>query len=220
MGAKVVPLPVSLRLEDVLRFLGYPAGVQPKGRSLARLEELLPEARALVRAQGSYVLVPTERAQSLGLEPLDAVGLVIGAVTAGHELERRASEWLQTGDALGALLLDAAGSAAAEEAADRLGGMAVAKLSNGHVPDEHDPAARISCRISPGYGRWKLSAQRALLAFLPQAELGIELLPSLLMLPRKSISFAMWLGADARPLAGLSGCAHCALQECRYRRRP
>lgn len=218
MSAQVVPLSVSLRREDVLHFLGYPAGFRPRARSLERLEEVLREARALVRARGSYLLLPTDRAPGLGLEPLEAAGLVVGLVTAGCELEQQASAWLRAGDTLGALLLDAAGSAAAEEAANRLGALAVGQLA-GRVPDEQDSAARLSCRISPGYGRWKLSAQEALLGLLPSSEMGVELTPTLLMLPRKSISFAMWLGADARPLAGLSGCAHCELPDCRYARK-
>ena len=41
-----------------------------------------------------------------------------------------------------------------------------------------------------------------------------------MMVPRKSISFAMWLGARERPAAGLAGCIRCTLEHCRYRRVP
>jgi len=75
----------------------------------------------------------------------------------------------------------------------------------------------LQCRLSPGYGRWSLQSQPSLFALLPHAELGIELLPSMLMVPRKSISFAMWLGATVRPTTGLAGCPSCGLERCRYR---
>ena len=79
-------------------------------------------------------------------------------------------------------------------------------------------ASPLPCRISPGYGRWPLTAQTNVFDRLPHEQLGVELLPSLLMVPRKSISFAMWIGAEARPTAGLSGCHHCNLDHCQYRR--
>lgn len=213
------PLPLQVRLErdEVRRLLGYPALRQPAAQVDARLESVLAEARALVQARGAWRSVPLEDCAELQLEPIPCEGLVIGLVTVGPALEARASECLRAGDALGALLFDAAGSAAVEEAADRLGAAVVADLAGGLGPGGW-PAARLSCRVSPGYGRWRLAAQPALFARLPHVQLGIELLPSLLMRPSKSISFAMWLGADRRPLAGLSGCARCELEECRYRR--
>jgi len=72
--------------------------------------------------------------------------------------------------------------------------------------------------VSPGYGSWGIHSQKALFDRLPHHRIGVDLLPTMLMTPRKSISFAMWLGADRRPLAGLSGCARCGLVECRYRK--
>jgi hypothetical protein len=120
---------------------------------------------------------------------------------------------IRDGDTVGALLLDAMGSAAVEEAADRLGAI----ITGVEVPPDYDAPA-VSCRISPGYGLWPLEAQGPLFGHLPHAAIGVTLRPSLLMEPRKSISFAMWLGADARPIAGLSGCDRCLLTTCRYRR--
>ena len=111
-----------------------------------------------------------------------------------------------------ALLLDATGSALCEQAADELGALAV-----GDPLTEGAPA--LSCRISPGYGRWHLQSQRELFELLPHRELGVELTPSCLMVPCKSVSFAMWLGADGAPVPGLSGCGHCLLDRCAFRIR-
>ncbi|MBI2213779.1 MAG: hypothetical protein HYU52_09040 [Acidobacteria bacterium] len=219
VAGRIVPLPLTIDRDDVLHFLGYPGGQKPYGRVAALLGDMLRYARRVVRAHGVFELLPPSSASDLGLAPVEATRLVAGLVTIGDRLEARASELLRAGAVTEALLLDAAGSAAAEEAADRLGALLAgdAGSSEGGV-DGPGRANRVSCRISPGYGKWPITSQRALFELLPHEELGVTLLPTMLMAPRKSISFAMWLGADARPLAGLSGCAHCELESCRYRR--
>ncbi len=224
---------LSLPREDVLHFLGYPTGREPQPRVAALLDDCLTEARSLVHGHGLWTTLPVEAATEIGLSPVAASGLVIGLVTAGAAIVAAASTRMERGDATGALILDACGGAAAEEAADRISAAIIAAMggvsgSDGaRTPARRDPAtsdaapsraAAISCRISPGYGRWPLTSQAALFARLPHREIGVHLEHSLLMVPRKSVSFAMWLGADARPLAGLSGCARCELESCRYRR--
>lgn len=217
---------VALRRDDVLHFLGYPVGRRPAPGIEQLLDAAIEEARGLSAPRAAWRRLPIEAAPAVELDPVPAEGLVVGLVTAGRAIEDRAAERLAGGDATGALLLDAAGSAAVEEAADRASAAIVAELGGGDpdsallADDRAGGGGHVSCRISPGYGRWRLSAQRALFGWLPHRELGIELGESLLMTPRKSVSFAMWVGADARPLSGLSGCARCELETCRYRREP
>jgi hypothetical protein len=237
-AARVIRLPVLIRREDVLHFLGYPENRNPPQRVEARIKPALAEARELAAARGTYRHLRVDSAASVELEPIEAAALVVGLVTVGDRIEARVAEYLREGDTTSAVILDAAGSAAGEEAADHLGAL----IANDEPDTGTDgktrvsphigpsapgvPAAArsgppfpVSCRISPGYGGWPLSAQRALFDLLPHERLGVSLLPSLLMVPRKSISFAMWLGADARPIAGLSGCVRCRLEVCRYRRQ-
>ncbi len=213
----VVALPVTIERDDVLHFLGYPEGQRPFGRIAGLLTETLREARRLVRPRGVFELLQPQQAADLGLDVLDATRLVAGLVTIGDGVESRSTELLRSGAVTEALLLDAAGSAAAEEAADRLGALVAGDGGDG-LSQAVSRADHVSCRISPGYGAWPITAQRALFDRLPHAAIGVELMPTMLMLPRKSISFAMWLGADARPITGLSGCARCALENCRYRK--
>ncbi len=207
--SRIVQLELALQRDEVVRFLDYPAGHQPPTRIERLLAEVLREACQLANGRGCFSLLPASQAPELGLEDPGAEGLVLGLVTAGPALERRAHELAQQGQLTRALLLDAAGSAAAEETADRLSALVTA---------EEGQAS--SCRISPGYGSWPLQAQPSIFARLPAAELGVELSPSLMMLPRKSISFALWLGAGQRPARGLAGCSRCQLAHCRYRRAP
>lgn len=219
---------LSLPRTDVLHFLGYPEGRAPQPRVAELIDDCLAAARRLVRGRGVWTTLAVEDAAEVGLTPIAASGLVIGLVTAGAAIVEAASDRMARGDATAALVLDACGSAAAEEAADRISAAIVATLGGmdfgekGDTPSKAGPdrAAAISCRISPGYGKWALTSQEALFARLPHREIGVHLDHSLLMVPRKSVSFAMWLGADARPLAGLSGCARCELESCRYRRAP
>jgi cobalamin-dependent methionine synthase I len=210
-------LATEVRREEVLRFLGYPAGQRPAPRVEAALADALAAARSLVAARGVYRRFPAVSAPDAGLSlrrgDLPVAVLVLGLVTAGAELERRGAELARLGRTAEALLLDAAGSAAAEEAADRLCALVV-----GAAP-EPGTSERLACRFSPGYGDWPLAAQRLLFDLLPCAEVGVELLPSMMMRPRKSVSFGMWLGPDGRPVPGLSGCGHCLLERCAFRIR-
>ena len=57
-----LPLAVGLRREEVLRFLGYPAGREPTARVVAALDAALDTARAQVEARGVYRRLPAFRA--------------------------------------------------------------------------------------------------------------------------------------------------------------
>ena len=209
----LITLAVALDDDEVARFLGYPAGRRPEGRMAALFAEALSQARRLVRARGAFRSLAPARAEEVGLETVDAERLVVGLVTAGSEIEERASTLLGEGDSTLALLLDAAGSAAAEEAADRL-----SAIVTGEKNGSRAAAARVGCRVSPGYGPWKLESQRQLFRALPHVEVGVSLTESLLMVPRKSISFAMWLGERGQPRKAFGGCESCGLETCRHRR--
>jgi hypothetical protein len=206
----VSPLRLSIRKSDVLHFLGYPKGRHPAPRLEPLLVEALREARRLAAGRGAFRTLPVAAAAEVGLEPERADGLVVGLVTVGAAIEQRVTELLGRGEDSRALLLDAAGSAAAEEAAQR--------LSLQVVGGKTGAGADVGCRISPGYGRWPLTAQKALFARLPHEALGVSLNLSMMMVPRKSISFALWMGAPAAPRSGLSACDTCRLPHCRYRR--
>lgn len=183
----------------MLPFLEYPEGRGPSQRLRAQLSEAITSGEQLARPLGSWVRLPPERAPEVGLPERLAEALILGLVTLGPALEEEVSRLSSAGQLTRALLLDAVGSAAAEATADAL---------TLHLLGEP------SCRVSPGYGDWPLERQAELFALLPDT-LGVDLRPSMLMLPRKSVSFALLPGAN-QPLR--SGCASCALLTCRMRR--
>ena len=121
---------VPLLRGDVLHFLGYRGRGTPAPRTEEALQSALEEARRLVVPRGVHRVVPSECAGELRLKARARPCLALGLVTVGPGLEERVSELLERGEHTQALLLDAAGSAAAEEAADELerrihGGVAV-----------------------------------------------------------------------------------------------
>ena len=76
----------------------------------------------------------------------------------------------------------------------------------------------MQARISPGYGRWAIEGQPRLLALLPARELGITLTEGLMMVPRKSVSFATRVGADDGVAPrDRRRCCRCELLSCPYR---
>ena len=225
--SSVDDLPLLLPLAEVWRYLSYPEGQTPPERTEERIARELETARRWMRARGLYRVDPPEEAALIGLppivdaardDPLDSrpAAVALGLVTIGPVLEEMVRHRLAADDALGALILDAIGSAAAEEAADRL----CARVCAATAPsaDDAEVGTFSGCRLSSGYGEWPIEAQRKVFARLPHDEIDVHLLSSMLMVPRKSISFALWLGADGRPRTDLGGCARCPNRTCRHRR--
>lgn len=212
-----VALPVEIRRADVLHFLGYRGQGIPSARVAEALGLVLQEARSRVKAQGVRVTVSPDQIAVLGLAPVPRASLALGIVTIGADLEREVSSLLSKSETTRALLLDAAGSAAAEEAADLMEGC----IRAGVVTHTAGRATGRSRRFSPGYGRWPVTAQRAVFAVLSADRIGVRLLPSCLMSPRKSVSFAVWLGPGDDPDAPLEcrsrRCADCDMTTCPYR---
>jgi len=209
-SAQVVELNVAVDLRELHRNLGYGRSGTPRERTSRRIEELWPRATELLRPRGGYVVVDGGVAAEVGMpEPSETVGL--GLCTIGAALEDASRECSDREEMLDALLLDAFGSAAAEAAADALNlHLCEHAAANGWY------AAR---RISPGYGRWDVRCQRDLLARLPADALGISLTDGMMMVPRKSVSFAVRYRDTPGAPEEWKRCAQCSLEQCRYRRQ-
>ena len=214
MSPSLLHLAPPVERGSVLRCLDYPPDREPPARIADLLEEAMTAARGLVLARGAWRVLEPSDCGSVGLAPIEARGLVVGLVTLGSALEARVAELQAAGALTRALLLDACGSAAAEEAADLLSAALLERL--GLAAPSGAPPGTPGCRLSPGYGGWSLEHQPALLGLLEAPALGVSLTPGLMMQPRKSISFALWLGAAQRPVEGLAGCTACGLRRCRY----
>jgi len=208
----VLDLRIEVALEETRRFLGYPRGKVGPERTEERLAALWAPAQALLTPRGAWSLVGRAEAATMGMpDPTDEVGVAV--CTVGENLEAEAARCVESGALLDALLYEAIGSAAAEAAADAL------NLRLCTVATVRGLEA--TPRISPGYGGWDTAGQWALLALLPIADLGISLTSGAMMMPRKSVSFAVSLAPPGRLVVhGASRCARCGLLRCRHRLAP
>lgn len=204
----VIELPIRLEPEDLLRYMGYKGGRRPSSRVEARMSELWPGILRGLRPRGAFRIVTGKEAAAAGMPgPAEKVGL--GLVTIGPALEDEARKSGEEGAPLDALILDAAGSAAAEAAADALNAELCKEAGRRGLYVAH--------RVSPGYGKWQVASQPSLLAFLPAEALDVSLTAGLMMVPRKSVSFAANLTEEPpRGSTRADRCARCGLKGCPY----
>jgi hypothetical protein len=205
---EVASLRVRVRRREVLRALGYPRAKPPSATVAERIEGLMDEATSLLHARGAFRLIDNAEAVRIGV-PSPTAEVAAAVCTVGAALEQRSQQLADSGDPLGALILDAFGSVAAEDAAEALQARACLALQ--------ERGLSATRRISPGYGAWPLARQSELLALLPAASLAITLSEGGMMSPRKSVSFAAMIGAPQHD-GPHARCAACDLLDCRYRR--
>lgn len=211
----------ALKVEHVLRGQGVdPARARPKIVAAAR--DALEEAQSLLAPAALYVILPARglRHQRVTLDggavfegPLVARALAgadkvaLAVCTVGSALDERVSA-LFAERPVRAMALDGAGIGAV--------GL-VARLVGERVREE--AATRglgIGMRAEPGQEGWPIQQQRVLFSLLPAQEIGVRLTESYLMLPRKSLSFAVGLGPEMRPDAVT--CDFCSKRErCQWR---
>ncbi len=207
---RVIELAIEVSPAEVRRNLGYGRSGRPSGRAADRLEVLWQPGVEMCSPRGAWTLVDRTAAAGAGM-PQPSAQVAVGLVTVGEALGREVDRLNQDGELLDALLLDAIGSAAAEAAADVLDRDLCTEVVQRQLY-----AAR---RISPGYGRWDVRCQERLLALLPAGEVGVTLTEGMMMIPRKSVSFAVRLSEDEPGGQGRHRCAGCEMNRtCAYRR--
>jgi hypothetical protein len=212
---------------EVLRYLGYPAGVAPSRRIAAMVDPWIEEAAQLAAPRATYLVLPvtaksrrilqlrtaagsTEFKGAIGefLAPAQLVAAFIA--TAGLPIEARASELLGQGESLPAMILNAVGAERAEAAEAAVLSQLRAKAAPlGLAP---------TLPYSPGYCGMKLTEQRKLFALFDAANIGVALTDDCLMRPLKSVSGLIGLGPAEHVAAAGSPCDRCELYTCAMRR--
>jgi len=205
---KLQSFELSISEAETLRLLGLAGKKRMPRESLMReLEEELVVVRDLLEPRAVWV---TKEEGLTGSARFSAGSpLALAVCTIGDALERRVDDLAQSGRIARAMILDAIGSAAVEGVAD---------LSNGRICEEaieggHSPGPR----RSPGYDRWPVVEQRLLFDLLEPEDVGVELNDACMMIPRKSVSFAVPLAESATDRHGPGRCARCKLAGCPYR---
>lgn len=207
---------------DMYRYLGYPRSAAPAPRVAEQIGLALEEAWPSFKPRGTYTVydVAGRSAHSLKLgettisgnigEFLSEAGRVaVFAVTVGEEISLLAEDAARKRDAFSAWVMDAAGSWAAEAAADAL----MTRIRPHLRADEE-----LTLRYSPGYCGMEIGQQRKLFELVQAEAVGVRLLPSLLMHPLKSISGLVGLAPKEAVSRYRSPCDVCGRKGCHMRR--
>ena len=130
--------------------------------------------------------------------------------TAGEGISQWSKQMMADNDPLKGFIADILGSVVVETAIDAI----QQKLSD-EVGQER--GLKITNRYSPGYCGWPTREQHKLFSLLPEGNCGIRLTESALMLPIKSVSGIIGIGANVRfnPYT----CQLCDATQCVYRNK-
>lgn len=134
------------------------------------------------------------------------------AVTVGENIEREVTKKFDAGNYVSSVLLDAAATAAVEQAADELE-KAIARV----VSKE---SLKMRWRFSPGYGDWQLENQKRFFYVTGADEIGMNLTESLMLVPRKSVTAIIGLEknlSDNQNVKIKKSCATCDKINCAAR---
>lgn len=221
---QIVDLDVSLEPDEVLRMMG---GVRkgPVQQSIVRMvHQYVERFQKDIRPRGVYAIcdVASIGADRLHLrnghffegqiadflEPAHRVAVFI--VTIGEEIEQIAERRMEQGATLEGFTIDAIGSVAADAAADA--------MADHVLWSDARPGEAVTPPFSPGYCGMALEQQKTLFSILDSRPLGVELLPTLIMRPIKSVSGLVGIGLQQRIAAHAIPCERCKVRSCKMRR--
>ena len=224
---------ITIRRQELYRYLGYRGGAQPDAEVLARIAECEP--RLMEAAAPKFLIrqVPVEsdpgRCSSAGeqstphlliagmeiasadlrknLEDCDEVYLFAATLGPGPDLLiRRASAQRMTD----AVIYQAMSAEMIESYCDEI----CAQLRR----EAAEKGLYLNPRLSPGYGDLPLELQQDLLRILDAPKkIGLTLTDSLLMMPSKSVTALIGLTKQPQP-DHEKDCAVCPKTDCTFRR--
>ena len=198
-------------------------------RNLAIYETAKQELVALAEPKAAWQGFPVkgflhdkillENGTSIGGGPVvqvmcGATELAVGICTIGPAMETKTKEYITGGETFHALVLDLMASWAAGAVRDQL----VMKLQLDH----YQPMGfHSSITLGPGESDWSIKDQQVIFDLLGDepAEIGMQLEPSMVMIPIKSTSFIMGAGPNELGQENGSSCEYCQMKEtCEHRK--
>lgn len=144
-----------------------------------------------------------------------AIQIAVIALTIGPKLEDKVSTYFATGEYTSGLLLDAAGTAAVEVAADQVCDFIKSQTTRqGYLTLP---------RFSPGYGEWDITVQPLILALANGDAIDLKVTDSCMLQPRKSITAVIGItanqhGADVGYMYESTTCPQCTQINCLARK--
>lgn len=128
--------------------------------------------------------------------------------TAGPGPGQKSRKFMNERDLLTGYIYDVIGSEIVEAAADL--------MQNELERSAEMEGLKITNRYSPGYCGWNVEEQHKLFTFFPDNFCGINLTPSALMDPEKSVSGIIGIGKNVK--MNPYTCRMCEMKDCIYRR--
>ena len=208
----VVRLQTNLRIDhsEVARILS--GGRKSGGLSdsiLDRLDAAKDEARELIKPKAIYDIF--DRKVLPQRECFDEAQKVALAIcTIGSELPDLAKELMKVGRLVEGVLFDAIGSVAAEAVAGEINIMINQRAK--------DLSLQVTERFSPGYCDWDISDQQLFFDKLNAKQIDVALTDAFVMVPVKSMCFAVNMGANVLDSRWQNRCLYCNKKDCSHRR--
>ena len=141
----------------------------------------------------------------------DAQQIAFGICSIGNRAEETAESCFRKKEYLEGLVLDAIGTVVVENLAELIRQEIKGKAS--------ELGLRMSARFCPGYENWPLDGQRLIFQHFSDEPLRVITNGSLMMIPRKSLSFAYKLGTREFDDNQTGSCRHCTLRaHCAYKK--
>jgi hypothetical protein len=217
----------SLKTREVLRRQGLGGGakVRPEIKDLilelltsvkkARLLEpaVAYEYYAVSGMNGSQISLEGDKAIHGPLLPAifpEAQELAAVVITIGPKLEKQATDYSKSGEALRGMILDGIGSAAVDSLVPEVLRIVANEVSS--------RGYEISSPVNPGMPGFPLTEQWNLLGLVNANEIGVKLTYSGVLVPRKSTSMVIGIGPKMTRWTQAEVCARCSLREtCHYK---
>lgn len=199
---------VKIEKKEILRLLGHTSKSGSIKKSIIiTIQEMIEISSELIKPKGIYAIKGSEELPAECLfDSAEKVAFCI--CTIGGRLEKKAKSLSRKGELGKAVILDAIGSVAAESVAEYINQVIKDKARRENL--------YCGTRFSPGYGGWELEGQKLLFNLLPADKIGISLNRSFMMIPRKSVSFAV--NISRKPFKDKkTPCEICGLKECRFK---
>ena len=176
---------------------------------LDRLNAAKDEARELIKPKAIYDIFDRKELPHRGCFD-EAQKVALAICTIGSELPDLAKELMKGGKLVEGVLFDAIGSVAAE---------AVASEINIVINERaKDLSHQVTERFSPGYCDWDISDQQLFFDKLNAKEINVALTDAFIMLPVKSICFAVNMGNNVLDSRWENRCMYCNEEDCSHRR--
>jgi len=200
---------VKINKQEILRLLGHTSKrANIKQRSKELVEEMISFSSDLIKPAGIFVIKESRKLPEECLFGFEKVAFCI--CTIGKHLEKKVESLTGREEFTKAVILDAIGSVAAESVAEYLNQVIAVEARKRKLHS--------SVRFSPGYAGWKLEAQRFIFGLLPAEKIGVRLNRSFMMIPRKSVSFAVNLSKNSFEDENSDPCKVCGLKQCRFKK--